>query len=203
MNAPIVLMKFWDKLQNIFGASSEKIRIYKELVRHERGDKILDFGCATGNTATAFLNANYLGVDIDRGAISWAKQKYSDLKYSNLKFLCANAFEIQHSGYDHIVVACTGHHLNDSDLITVLDRLLLLLNRNGKLYFIDNDKSVNDSLVVKLMHSIDQGRYMRGSDEYEMLFKQINNGEIIRREFSIEANSFFDYKFLCFDFIKK
>ena len=65
-------------------------------------ESIIDFGCATGITAEAFNDCNYLGVDINQGAIEWAKHKYRHEE--NIDFICCDVETLKkHASPGHYV----------------------------------------------------------------------------------------------------
>jgi len=196
-------MKIWDLLQKILGAENSKIRIYRELVKANSGERLLDFGCATGSTSVAFLETDYLGLDIDEASIKLAKTKFGDRsKYLNIKFECVDLFQAELDSFEHVVFACTGHHLSDNDLVKIVNELITKLKIGGKLHFIDNVKTDKDSLFVRFMHLIDRGRYIRKSDHYDLITPKINgvNHDTIK---IIESNNpVVNYRFIYLRFIR-
>lgn len=196
-------MKIWDLLQKILGAENSKIRIYRELVQANRGERLLDFGCATGSTSVAFLETNYLGLDIDEASIKLARAKFSDRsKYLNFNFECVDLFQAELDSFDHIVFACTGHHLSDVDLVIIVNELITKLKIGGKLHFIDNVKTDKDSFFVRFMHLIDRGRYIRKSNQYDLITPKIDGAKRVTSKI-IESNDLFlNYSFIYFRFIR-
>jgi len=171
-------MSFWDFLQSFFGGNSEKIRLYRQFVNCKAGDKVLDFGCATGITAPAFSDCDYLGVDIHEPSILRAQQKFPTEVYPNLKFMCADAYNLNIAEYDHVVCAGTGHHLNDSELISILQALTTKLKPSKSLHFIDITITDDMPIFARLLYLIDRGRFIRSKAQYDQLLTKINNAEI-------------------------
>jgi SAM-dependent methyltransferase len=196
-------MKIWDLLQKILGAENSKIRIYRELVNANNGEKLLDFGCATGSTSVSFLGTDYLGIDIDEASIKLAKSKFSDkTKYFDMKFECVDLFQTSIDGFDHIVFACTAHHLSDHDLVKIVNELISKLKKGGKLHFIDNVKIDLDSFLVKFMHSIDRGRYIRKSNDYDLINKKIYGAKLDTCKIIESKDPIVNYSFIYFRYIR-
>lgn len=169
----------WDLFQLLFGANAEKRRIYREMVGCLPGERLLDFGCATGITAAAFDDCDYLGVDINAGSIRWAQYKYR--RASNIKFVCGDVRSLGKARFHHILCAGTGHHLRDVDLVEIHEIMGSLLVDGGAIHFIDTIRTEDDSWVMKGLIAIDQGRYVRTASEYDKLFGSIESLPIVKR----------------------
>ena len=176
LNITVLRAALWDIFQSIFGANQEKCRIYREATNCHTGDSVLDFGCATGITAQAFLDCEYVGVDIDVGAIAWARYKYRNNK--NIEFRCCDVSKINEKKFSRVLCAGTGHHLSDFDLKKYQVILASLVPKQGSLHFIDIVRTKNDNLVMKLLMAIDQGRHIRTADRYLELFEEMPNIKI-------------------------
>lgn len=171
-------MSIWDFLQSFFGANSEKIRLYRQFTNCKPGEKVLDFGCATGITAAGFEDCDYLGVDIHLPSILRAQKKYPVDLHPNLKFMCADAYQLNIQEFDHVICAGTGHHLTDEELTDILERLLSKLKKNKPLHFIDITITEDTPFFARFMYFLDRGRFIRSKIQYDHLLNKLKNVEI-------------------------
>jgi len=155
----------WQLSQIVFGSNKQKQKLYSALIKEE--GKLLDFGCANGNTFPAFTRFDYTGLDIDCKAIDYASKKYS--QYSNVKFICSDILEdkLPAKSFDVILFAATGHHLPNELLFKITESLSRLLKKGGSLYLFDpiKDKSRNSKLLNYLI-SLDQGKFHKDEKFY-------------------------------------
>ena len=197
------IMGGWEVLQNIFGAEATKIALFKKLVNVKLGQKVLDLGCATGSTSIAFAGHDYLGVDIHQPSIDLAIARYANKpECSSLKFACADIFEFKSEPFDQILCAFTGHHLDDDLCLQITQELINRLKPGGFLHFIDNAKTGHDSVLVKVMHAIDRGRYMRPKNAYNQIFTKLQNCKLVDEQAIDSKNGLINYQFCYFKFEK-
>jgi SAM-dependent methyltransferase len=191
----------WDSLQEIFGSNSEKMRIYRNCVNPYPNQKILDFGCATGLVAKRFEDLQYLGVDINPRSIRLALSKHPRTSNPNINFVCSDIFDLPLEKFDHILFAGTGHHIDDENLLSIISRLSHFLNDKGEIHFIDIIKTDSDSPQVRLMYSIDQGRYVRNIEQYQQLFSNLQSCTVSKPTIEVTNNKLFKYSFCYFKII--
>lgn len=173
VNIPFV----WNLLQKFVGATEWKLKLYP-LVFKKKG-RILDFGCSTGPSTPAFLDFDYTGVDVDPQAIAAATKRFSS--YENVKFVCANLLTepIGEREFDHVLVACTTHHLSDKELETVMPILLGKLKKGGELHIFDPlSQPEKDGFITKLFIRYDQGRHIRTLEENKKIFAPYGISEL-------------------------
>lgn len=163
----------WNLAQFFLGANTQKKYLYKKIV-NKKG-KLLDFGCANGNTFEAFKNYDYTGIDNDQIAIQYAKEKYKT--YPNAKFICDDITKnnLQKNYYDCILYAATGHHIENKYFFKITNSLSRVLKRGGSLYFIDmiKDKKRNSKLL-SLLISLDQGKFHRTEFIYNRILSKFS-----------------------------
>jgi len=182
--------KLWDLFEEIFGANKAKGNIYRGVIT-SRG-KMLDFGCATGNTTAAFLDFDYYGIDINKNYIDRAKVKWA--KYKNIRFFCANLLEkpFPDAFFDFVLFSGTGHHLNDKDVNLQMLEIYRILKMKGNLYFFDMIKSNrSQSLMPKLIITVDRGKYVRNESEWLDLFKSFSGFSIIEKQLFSPSKTLF------------
>lgn len=165
---------FWNIFESIFGADEAKKTLYRSVFK--KTCRIMDFGCATGNTTSAFKDFDYVGIDIDSESIKWAKKKWK--KSKNIKFIKADITgkKIKIPKFDSILFASTGHHLDDNKLIRILKKLSTYLKPRGKMYYFDTIKpGKNSHLLTKWLCSIDRGIYMRNIKDFNKIFETVSD----------------------------
>lgn len=160
----------WNMSQAVFGDNEQKIKLYSSLV--QKKGKLLDFGCANGNTFVAFKEMDYTGLDIDPIVIEHAKKLYGH--YPNAKFICADILKntLPKNHFESVLFAATGHHIPDADLFGIFSSLARVMKTNGRLYFVDMITDDNrNSLLLKIIMSLDQGKYHKDIDFYKSNMK--------------------------------
>jgi SAM-dependent methyltransferase len=160
----------WTVCQNIFSSDREKMTAYRSVIKRP-GRRILDFGCANGNTFPAFKDFDYYGVDLDETFIRYAQRKYAS--FPNAHFIHANILSgpFQPRFFDHILFACTGHHLDDETFTRILIAMMPMLNEEGAIHFIDPIRvPEKDGFILRMIIGADQGKFHRTSDAYRRLF---------------------------------
>lgn len=182
--------KFWDLFEAVFGANEAKRDIYRSVIIDT--GRMLDFGCATGNTTAAFLDFDYYGVDINKNYINQAKAKWA--KYKNIHFICADLLErpFPPAFFDFVLFSGTGHHLCDRDIKLLVQGIHRILKKRGNLYFFDMIKSSRiQSLIPKLIITIDRGKYVRNELEWLDLFRSFSGFSIIEKQLFSPSKTLF------------
>ncbi|MBI2482138.1 MAG: class I SAM-dependent methyltransferase [Candidatus Vogelbacteria bacterium] len=168
LNIPIV----WNTLQGVVGANTFKYAMYPSVFKSRSG-KLLDFGCACGNSTEAFLDFDYWGVDIDREAIKDASKKFAS--YPNVKFEWADLAQAPYKPdfFDHVLFAGTIHHLDPRLLPLFIKNLLVSLKVGGELHIFEIIRQPQkDNFITKLFLHLDQGKYIKTESELKAIFKQ-------------------------------
>lgn len=158
----------WEVSQKIFGDDKKKMVLYRSVIKGK--GKILDFGCANGNTFPAFRNFNYYGFDTDKKMIINAKNKYHN--YKNAKFFVVDILKQKspEKCFEFVLFALTGHHMSNKKLLKVFFELSRLLNKGGRLYYFDSiSMPKSDSFLLKIIMSMDQGKFIRTIKEYDRI----------------------------------
>ncbi len=169
LNTPFV----WSAIQNFFGSNQFKHGLYPELVKGS--GRLLDFGCSVGNCTEGFLDFEYHGVDLDETAIAGARERWKGTPHVEF-----HALDIVKDGYkkdyfDHVLFACTGHHLTNEELPQVFDALLKTLKPGGVIHFIDNIRTPGkDRLITRVLMRMDQGKFIRSAETYDAFFREKN-----------------------------
>ena len=111
------------------------LRLIK-LADPQKGDKVLDFGCGTGNLTTRFSElvgpeGKVIGVDPDGERLALARKTYSA---SNLEYVQGSANEVPGGDYDIIFSNHAMHYCPDKN--ATLKTLASKMKKGGKLVYI-------------------------------------------------------------------
>lgn len=95
--------------------------------------RVLDVACGPGTNAKYFVNADYIGVDINDEYIRYATRRYGRT------FVVADVVTspLPGSTYDCVLVNSFLHHLDDAAVRTVLERLRELLAPDGAIHMLE------------------------------------------------------------------
>jgi SAM-dependent methyltransferase len=176
--------KMWDIAQKIFGCDEKKQHMYRAVM--DKPGKILDFGCSDGNAFLGFKDMEYYGLDIDKTLIEFAKQKYAD--FPNAKFIADDIFNkpFEENFFDHVLFACTGHHLPEDLINKVMKELCYVLKPGGALYIFDTIRRPGkDPWYIRSLIALDQGKHMKTETWYK------ENMQKFDERFTIEETDVF------------
>ncbi len=171
----------WWVSQNVLSSDSAKRTLYRSAVKPP-GTRVLDFGCANGNTFPAFADLDYCGVDLDKKFIHDAQKKYAG--YPKARFVHGDILNsrFEPGSFDHILFACTGHHLDDDTLTKILVAMSRLLSKTGAIHFFDAIRvPAEDGLVLRMIIRADQGKHYRTRQQYESVFSSLSGHLQVRR----------------------
>ena len=166
--------QIWNLSQFVLGGNASKRKLYRSVFTGK--GKMLDFGCADGNTFMAFKDFDYYGIDIDAKFIDYARRKFRN--YPNAHWLCADILDmpIEINPFDYILFASTGHHIPDNLIYPILESLIALLKRGGQLYIIDMISKPNtDNWWGKLLIKFDQGQFTRTEAQYVEILSNLQD----------------------------
>lgn len=124
---------------------------------------VIDVGCGTGDFAEAIPNnVSYLGLDINKKYITFAKQRYSNL---NRGFIVKNVLDesfYKSRKFDAVLLISMLHHLSDQEL----EALLPIVKRiTRKVVIVADIIPEPPGILKKLMVRLDRGRFMRSEKE--------------------------------------
>ncbi len=130
--------------------------------------RVLDVGCGPGTNTPLFAHADYLGIDINKDYIEYARRKYKR------RFVTADVttYDDNTPGkFDFILMNSLLHHLNDADSKRVLSCVAAQLSEGGHLHILEL-VSPQDHSIVQLLANWDRGKYPRPLDEWKGLFEE-------------------------------
>lgn len=164
---PIVFSTVRGVLDNNF--KGVKLCIQREL--DTRGFT-LDLGCGTGDFSVLFPSDKYLGIDVSKSYIDYAKKKYK-----NYSFLVGDATNMNFDmKFDNVLILGMLHHLRDDEIRTILSLLCKILKRKGVLLIIEDIPHFRaENLLGILVRKFDVGKFIRSHEEYGLLYKRYFN----------------------------
>ena len=161
--------------QSIFG----KKKINKFLLHNfwelNIGNKILDFGCGTGQVLDVLCdNYVYNGVDISNAYTTEAKKKYPFAKFfcSDLQNLLNN-HQLLNEFSNSDVILCNGvlHHLKNDEIDDFFKLTSLCLNPHGKIFCFEPTFLLHQSTFSRVLVNLDRGMNVKHDHEWRVLFE--------------------------------
>lgn len=164
-------------LENNFRAQEKIIEKY---FSDKNFASILDIGCGTGEFSSYFKPANYIGIDLEKKYLDFAKKNHQG------KFLLGDAKQLPFASKSFPKILMIGilHHLDDLDCAQALQEAKRVLAQNGKILLMEDIKSANDAVLTKIIHFLDQGKWIRTKKTYRLWLKM--DFEIIK-SFAIKS----------------
>jgi SAM-dependent methyltransferase len=130
--------------------------------------RVLDIGCGPGTNTPLFAHADYLGIDINKGYIEYARRKYKR------PFVAADVttYDDNTPGtFDFILVNSLLHHLNDGESKRVLSWAAARLSEDGHVHILEL-VSPQDHSIAQLLANRDRGKYPRPLGQWRALFEE-------------------------------
>ena len=180
---PVLFIFIRGILENDFKAIRALIR--KDL-KLEPGVRTLDLGCGPGAFAPMFKGQDYVGADLNRGYIDYARKKLPGT------FIVSDArqLEMPDARFDQVLIFGLLHHLSDDDVRAVLKETKRVLVPGGRVLAIEDIPAISKmNLIGHLIHNVENGEHIRPTEDYRRLYSEF--GRIEREE--ILASGICDY----------
>lgn len=168
--------RLWLLFQFIFGATRAKRRLaLTHLGDHKT---VLEIGCSVGLVSQAFAkydDIKFLGIDIDEGAINFAKQRLS--KLTSLEFQCADmqGYIDQGRQFDYVLFANILHHTDDEVSVTLLKHAAQLVSEDGTIVLMEPDiLRDSDGFLIRQLYKLEKGQFRRSPEGYKKLIAAAN-----------------------------
>lgn len=148
--------------------------------------KILDVPCGTGEFSMLFHPSSYVGIDISQTYINYAKKRYKRT------FYCKDAIktDFEESYFDCILILGFFHHLDNKELVRVVNELKRILKKTGKILLIEDSPISSEwNLIGKFLQLYDIGEKIRPIEEY---IKILNNFFVIKKYYRL-SSGFWNY----------
>jgi ubiquinone/menaquinone biosynthesis C-methylase UbiE len=135
------LLPLYDPFTRLSGVG----RVHDQLLDRaglERGQRVLEIGCGTGNVLTALgsrlLGIEAVGIDPDEGALRKARRKAAR-RHLKIKYELAYAGELplQDESFDRVLSSLMLHHLGNEERTRALREVRRVLRPRGQLHVAD------------------------------------------------------------------
>jgi len=172
----------YDLAQNLLGAQRSRKKFVEKYLQDIDAARMLDIGCGTADILS-FLpeDLDYTGCDMSEKYIEAAINRYG----SRAKFYAKSVTdEFLDEGERFDVVLASGllHHLDDIDVISLLESVKLILAEGGVFVTIDPCYVQNQSWVSKTLISKDRGQNVRHIDQYLSLARRVFSNSSVYHE---------------------
>lgn len=128
--------------------------------------RVLDVACGPGTNTHHFAQSDYLGIDLNERYIQHARS------CSQRNFVVADVCSYRVSReerFDFILVNSFLHHLENSDVTSILSHLQTLLTEGGHIHLLELVMPPRPS-IARLLAKWDRGKYARPLPEWEDIF---------------------------------
>lgn len=164
--------QLWNVLRRLLEANlrGEKAAVRAELRSWQPGSglRLLDFGCGTGEMTPLFPLEGYAGMDISPVYVGYARRVHGP----RFQVMDGRALGYAEDAFDECLVAGVFHHLPDQAVRQMAGELARVLKPAGRLLVME-DTPTRDwwNMPGRLIHLVDQGRYIRAEQQYFPLFE--------------------------------
>jgi 2-polyprenyl-3-methyl-5-hydroxy-6-metoxy-1,4-benzoquinol methylase len=183
---------FWNLFQYLLGGNFEKKKCIKKFLKPNHL-KVLEIGCATGILSTIFQRKNiqYYGIDIDKEAIEFAKNKYSSFK--NIKFISSDLkILLQRIKFNLILIPGVLHHCSDNEVNKLFETLVSNIkdSNNVDIYIAEPRKISKKSNYFNIffLKFFERGKFLRSKKN---LNKLLSNYVIVKKNYYFRTCKFF------------
>lgn len=150
---------------------------------------VLDFGSGTGCCCTMCSPNNYLGVDIDRQRVNYARRLHPDYSFAVLQ---KNRLPVPENSVDYILIVAVLHHIPSANLPVYLQDYHRVLKPHGKILVMEPCFDLRYPFRNQFMAIFDKGKYIRHEPEYLALFeRELFRTKVIKRYQKLLYNELF------------
>jgi len=137
--------------RNVLTFRKTELNYMLDLIRNEKGKKILDFGCNSGFFTDMIKKAapenEVCGGDINDHALKWARKKHPHMKFYKI-----NKEFYRKKKFDIIVVSHVLEHIRDRE--TFMKQLSKILTKNGRIIVtVPQERIRGDAAIVPILYN--------------------------------------------------
>lgn len=150
------------------------------------GQRVLDLGCGTGNSAPLFPGARYTGIDINPAYIAAARRRFPDFR-----FIAADAGEGGWGGPFEVILANSFlHHLADREATAILKKAASSLEPSGMVIIQEPLVPGPGEIYHRFLMKLDRGACFRTLEGWREL--------ILGAGLSPQVNGFYELRIMGF-----
>lgn len=158
LNSFINRPKYFNLLRHLLAGNQEKTKEFICNNYHQYSCRsVLDIGCGTGDFASLFNKEEYLGIDINKEYIAYAKKTYPH----NFVFADPLKYNFGPHFFDASILISTLHHLSNTQVKKLFPKIISLTKK----IIIIVDLNPDGSLIKKVLIRCDRGKYVRTTKE--------------------------------------
>jgi ubiquinone/menaquinone biosynthesis C-methylase UbiE len=156
-------------------------RVITGALRADAETTTLDLGCGTGELSSIFSDTAYLGLDISRGYIAYARRRFPGKRFA----VCdGSRLPLADESFDQTLIFGVLHHMEDPLARAVLAETARVLRPGGRLLLIEDSAEVPAwNVPGRLIHALDEGENIRSEGGYAALWGRDMLREQGRRRF--------------------
>jgi len=131
--------------------------------------RVLDVACGPGTNTDNFASSDYLGIDINSRYVRNARRRHGR------EFVVADVRShrpLPTDRFDFILVNSFLHHLDNKDVLDILEHLRSLLTEDGHVHILELVLPESASMA-RLLARKDRGKFARPLNEWQTIFEQI------------------------------
>jgi 2-polyprenyl-3-methyl-5-hydroxy-6-metoxy-1,4-benzoquinol methylase len=161
----------YDFLQWITGSYNFRKKIFLKIITNSNS-KILDLGCGTANILKYIKidHRNYYGFDCNQEYINKAKKNFPKANFSTKVIEDVDFNELYK--IDYILLFGFVHHLNDSQVHELFQKIKSKINLHCKIITIDPAFVDNKKCIAKFIAKYDRGEFVRYEYQYKIIFEK-------------------------------
>jgi cyclopropane fatty-acyl-phospholipid synthase-like methyltransferase len=162
---PLSSARFYNVFQSLLGAHHGRTTLAASYVRAKSGDRVLDIGCGTAQILDYLPAVDYCGVDRSRAYIDAARKRFKE----RATFYCDDVNAINLTGlpkFDIVLSIGVLHHLDDTEVTTLLTLAKSALRAGGRLVTMDPCYTEHQSRIARFAISRDRGQNIRQDTRY-------------------------------------
>lgn len=171
LSSPAIYTAF----QSIMGAHGARTRFVREFVRPSVGERVLDLGCGPADILNYLPAVDYWGYDISEAYIKQATSRFSQRGKFHCQHLQFTDLE-QLPSFDIVLALGLLHHLEDAQVISILNLARQALKPGGRLVTVDPCLDETQNPVARFLVKNDRGQNVRDKASYAALADSVFEG---------------------------
>jgi len=158
--------------QTVVGGVRTRRLCIQQYLAIPKGARILDIGCGPGFVAAFVPHSIYVGYDVERRYIEYARRRYSSLGIFIYGEYDRTELE-KYEPFDFVMMNGLLHHLDDAIALDLLKLAMDSLQPGGKVLCFDGALHPKQNAFAKYLVKHDRGEFVRSPAGYEKLAREV------------------------------